>query len=205
MKRKFLLGGLVMFGLVAIISTTFAAFIIGNKDGMKAEADGGNITMGDVTSNIVKVEASLTDVNITFDAAEDDTEGDVTVSNYKGDYTATVEIKITGEEWSNVVITTVLVAEDTDKLIKLPEPITVNKADAGAAVEEVYTITKDLTFAWNDRFNVDGSGVNPSYWLDSASNTDYTTPQQKFDILEDWKTTIDGYKFKVNVVVNPAE
>ena len=205
MKRKFLLGGLVMFGLVAIISTTFAAFIVGNKDGMEDEVDGGSITMGDVTSNIVEVEASLTDNSITFDAAEGDTEGDVTVSTYEGDYTATVEIKITGEEWSSVVITTVLVGEDTDELIKLPEEITVNKANAGTASGEVYTITKNLTFAWNDRFNVDGSGVNPSYWLDSASNTDYTAPQQKFDILEDWKTTIDGYKFKVNVVVNPAE
>lgn len=194
-----------MFGLVAIISTTFAAFIVGNKDGMEDEVDGGNITMGDVTSNIVEVEASLTDAKIKFDAAEGDTEGDVTVSNYDGDYTATVEIKITGEKWSSVVITTVLVGEDTDELIKLPEEITVDKADGGTASGGVYTITKDLTFAWNGRFNVDGSGVNPSYWLDSASNTNYTTPEQKFDILEDWKTTIDGYKFKVNVVVNPAE
>ena len=194
-----------MFGLVAIISTTFAAFIVGNKDGMEDEVDGGNITMGDVTSNIVEVEASLTDNSITFDAAEGDTEGDVTVSTYEGDYTATVEIKITGEEWSSVDITTVLVGEDTDELIKLPEEITVNKANAGTASGGVYTITKGLTFAWNDRFNVDGSEVNPSYWLDSASNTNYTTPQQKLDILEDWKTTIDGYKFKVNVVVNPAE
>ena len=91
------------------------------------------------------------------------------------------------------------------KIIKLPEEITVNKANAGTASGGVYTITKDLTFAWNDRFNVDGSEVNPSYWLDSASNTEYTKPQKKLDILRQWKTTIDGYKFKVNVVVNPAE
>lgn len=209
-NKKYLFTGIIIFLLVAVISTTFAAFIVGNYQ-LDDSTDESQFAMGDVTEDGVSVEATLKDKDILFDAAQNDNQGDVTVSDYADDYDIKVEVVITGTTWTSVDIEVVFATgtQDTDNLVKLPAKITVLKSEAGTPTGEqnnMYTITKTLTFAWNDRFAVSGQETNPSIWLDSEeAKSAYATPAAKLEALNNWKTAIESYKFVVNVHVNQEQ
>lgn len=194
-----------MFCLVAIVTTTFATFVIGNYN-LTDSASNNQFTVSEVEEDGVNVDADLTDSTLYFDALATDTEGDVKYKKGEGesdpDYTATIQVKITGETWTSVTITVEMSTPDTDNLVKLPEAITVNKSDAGEAVEGVYTISKDLVFGWGSKFGT-GADANPSVWLDEEAQAQtYDTPESKIAALEGWKSTVEGYKYVVNVEVN---
>lgn len=209
-NKKYLFTGIIIFLLVAVISTTFAAFIVGNYD-LDDSTNESQFAMGDVTEDGVSVVATLTDGHILFDAAENDHEGHVTVSGYKGDYNIEVKVVITGTTWTSVDIEVAFATgtQDTDNLVKLPDKISVLKSNAGNPTGDqnnIYTITKTLTFAWNERFEVDGQETNPSIWLDSEeAKSAYATPAAKLEALNNWKTAIESYKFVVNVHVNQEQ
>lgn len=206
-KNKYFLMGIILFGLVAIVTTTFATFVVGNYN-LEDEVPDNQFTVSEVEEDGVSVEARLTDAELYFDALASDTEGEVVYK--KGtdesdpDYKATIEVKITGETWTSVTITVVMdeSTPDTDNLVKLPEPITVNKSNAGEAVGGTYTITEDLVFGWGSKFGTDAD-ANPSVWLDEeAQKGTYGTSDSKITALEAWKTTVEGYKYTVKVKVN---
>ena len=196
-----------MFCLVAIVTTTFATFVVGNYD-LNASVDNNKFTVSEVHEDGVNVTARLVDSTLYFDALPTDTDGDVVyskgTSEFDPDYTAKIEVKITGETWTSVTISVVIdnSTPDSDNLVKLPEPITVNKNDAGEAVEGVYTITRDLVFGWGSKFGT-GADANPSVWIDEKAQAGtYSTPESKTTALNGWKTTVEGYKYVVNVVVS---
>lgn len=204
-NRKFLLMGIIMFCLVAIVTTTFATFVVGNYN-LNDSVDNNQFIVSEVHEDGVNVDANLTDSTLYFDALATDNDGDVVyskgTSESNPDYTATIQVKITGETWTSVTITVEMSTPDTDNLVKLPEAITVNKSDAGEAVEGVYTISKDLVFGWGSKFGT-GADANPSVWLDEeAQEGTYDTPESKIAALEGWKSTVEGYKYVVNVVVS---
>ncbi len=204
-NRKFLLMGIIMFCLVAIVTTTFATFVIGNYN-LTDSASDNQFTVSEVEEDGVNVDANLTDSTLYFDALATDTEGDVKYKKGEGesdpDYIAKIQVKITGETWTSVTITVEMSTPDTDNLVKLPEAIIVNKSDAGEAVEGVYTISKDLVFGWGSKFGT-GADANPSVWLDEEAQAQtYDTPESKIAALEGWKSTVEGYKYVVNVEVN---
>lgn len=205
-NRKFLLMGIIMFCLVAIVTTTFATFVVGNYN-LNDSVDNNRFTVSEVHEDGVNVTAQLVDSTLYFDALPTDIDGDVVYSKGTSesapDYTAIIEVKITGETWTSVEISVVMdkSTPDTDNLVKLPEAITVNKSDAGEAVEGVYTISKDLVFGWGSKFGT-GADANPSVWLDEeAQEGTYDTPESKIAALEGWKSTVEGYKYVVNVEV----
>lgn len=206
-KNKYFLMGIILFGLVAIVTTTFATFVVGNYN-LNDEVPDNQFTVSEVDEDGVNVEARLTDSTLYFDALATDTEGDVIYKKGEGendpDYEAIIEVKIKGETWTSVTITVAMdnSTPDNDNLVKLPEPITVNKSDAGKAVEGVYTISKELVFGWGSKFGT-GANANPSVWLDEdAQKETYSTPDSKRVALEGWKTAVEGYKYIVNVTVN---
>ncbi len=204
-NRKFLLMGIIMFCLVAIVTTTFATFVVGNYNLTDSVSDN-RFTVSEVEEDGVNVDANLTDSTLYFDALATDTDGDVVYSKGTSesapDYTATIQVKITGETWTSVTITVKMSTPDTDNLVKLPEAITVNKSAAGEAVDGVYTISKDLVFGWGSKFGT-GADANPSVWLDKEEQKGtYDTPESKIAALEGWKSTVEGYKYVVNVVVS---
>lgn len=202
-KKKYLLIGLMAFFLIAIISTTFATFIItgGTKE---ASTDSGNIEVGDVQSKIVNVSVELTDSTVKFDAEEEDSAGDVQASpDTQGDYEAEVMITVEGTEWTSVDITVSIfdssnIEVKEQSLIALPTA-NLEKSKFSTTDNNTYTITTKLTFDWGSTFG----GANPSTWLDSEDQKEtYPTPQSKESALNEWLNTLNSYTFKVNVAIN---
>ena len=54
MKKKFILSGIIGFLLTAVVSTSFAAFVVGGGD-LDQTATGPTISTGEVDSNIVNL------------------------------------------------------------------------------------------------------------------------------------------------------
>ena len=199
-KKKYLLTGIIAFFLIAIISTTFATFVItgGNKS---TTVEDGNIGVGTIDSQIVNVSAKFLDGgnNIVYDADENDHDGDVQVSNYSGNYDAKLQVSVEGEEWTEITITVSLVEGDnSDNLIALPKDVTITKTQFGSAVENTYTKDVTLTFDWGTKF----AGDSPSIWLDAKGQAaTYTSPEAKRDALQGWLDQIATFKYKVDIVV----
>lgn len=173
-NKKFLLTGIIMFCLVAIVTTTFATFVITGGKNHDDIDEGPNVSIGEVQSNIVDLTATMNDSAIMIDAESGDTSGRVVAQNSKEDLEVSVNLTVKGkkENWENVKITVNLdVNEDGDnELLVLASGagvegnvITISKGDFTAGNDtEGWTLTKTITFDYGAATD----NKNPSVYLD---------------------------------------
>ena len=188
-KKKYLLIGVMAFFLIAIISTTFATFVItgGNKT---ANINGPTISVGDIKNNVVDLAGpTLIDSTITIDAEPSDEEGIVSAQDSALDLEIKVSIQITGskDNWSSVTITPLFTNNQYNKngingdLLALEvNPISKDEFTGGEE-SGIWTCEKTLSFTFGSATNEE----NPSVYFDSPDWTGSKNPGDIYTYLND--------------------
>ena len=204
-NRKFLLMGIIMFCLVAIVTTTFATFVItgGDKD---LDVTGPTIDVTEVENEFATVTANLNAANNTVlvDANPVDQNGPIIHGGEdEEDLNFALDITVTGEEaaWTGVKVTVTFTAGNTygeNKTLFAPvDEITLDqgdftKGDSG----NVYTLTTPelITLAYGTATD----GKNPATYYNGQEISDYS--QLETD-LNNLLTAYKGVKINVKVEV----
>lgn len=199
-SRKALLSAGIFFGLAAVASVTFAAYVI--TGGVHSD----DLTVGpgtiDVEDRSINVEADWDSNNntLSFDASDKEGdiryEGDAQAPNYGEDLTVVMNITATFSEqsvWTGIKITPSAtgVGNAVDAhYINMPAEQTIERATFETGVAHPVT----LTFAWGTEF-----GGNPSKTLEGKPDA--------YDKLTAFKTALAAttFKFHVEVVTGAGE
>ncbi len=187
-KKKYLLIGVMAFFLIAIISTTFATFVItgGNKT---ANINGPTISVGDIKNNVVDLaEPTLIDSTIMIDAEPSDG-GIVSAQDSALDLEIKVGIQITGskDNWSSVTITPSFTNNQYNKndingdLLALETVVIAKDEFTGGEESGIWTCEKTLSFTFGSATNEE----NPSVYFDSLAWTGSKDPGDIYTYLND--------------------
>lgn len=217
-NRKFLLMGIIMFCLVAIVTTTFATFVITGGENHANIDTGPNVSVGEIQSNIVDLSATMNDSAMKVDAEVDDNEGRVVESDSLEDLSVSIDLKVTGNKanWENVKITVNFENNDDSgkSLLVLDSSmsaadnvITISKEDFVDGNEtEGWTLKKTITFD----YGVATDSLNPSVYLDTNGvwKDNGTGHKSAQDVQEELKRLLALYKtiqITFDVDVTPAQ
>lgn len=187
-KKKYLLTGIIAFFLIAIISTTFATFVItgGNKTD---NITGPTISVGDIKNNVVDLaKPTLIDSTIMIDAEPSDG-GIVSAQESALDLEIKVGIHITGskDNWSSVTITPSFTNNQYNKndingdLLALEKVVIAKDEFTGGEESGIWTCEKTLSFTFGSATNEE----NPSVYFDSPAWTGSEDPGDIYTYLND--------------------
>lgn len=217
-KNKYFLMGIILFGLVAIVTTTFATFVITGGQNHVDIDEGPNVSIGEVQSNIVDLTATMSKSNMKVDAKAGDNEGRVTASaDSAEDLTVSIALTVKGvkTDWQNVKIT-VNFGSNTDSekdLLVLDSSmnaannvITISKeAFTSGSDEAGWTLTKEIIFDYGAATD----NQNPSVYLDTNEvwkDKDGGKTAQEVEIeLRRLLGLYDGIQITFDVDVTPAQ
>lgn len=204
-SRKALLSAGIFFGLAAVASVTFAAYVItGDAEDKDFDLDPGTITVEDRTVNVV---AAWNDNTLSFGPS--DKEGKITYSGETSeeDLVASMDITVT---WGN--------SANWDYLTIKATPSKDDKGGVDDAVSAGYitlpgtdgltTIEKDqftsgtlknvtLEFGWGAKFGGPEAGKNPSIYLEDHLDT-------AVDTLNAFKASLENTTIKFVVSVHTS-
>lgn len=217
-NRKFLLMGIIMFCLVAIVTTTFATFVITGGKNHDDIDTGPNVSVGEVQSNIVDLTATMNDSAMKVDAETNDNEGRVVASVSEEDLLVSIDLKVTGDKanWENVKITVNFEKNDDSgkSLLVLDSSmsaadnvITISKEDfVNGNDREGWTLTKTIIFD----YGVATDSLNPSVYLDTNvvwkdNGTGNKSAQEVQTELERLLDLYEAIQITFDVDVTPAQ
>ena len=220
-KNKYFLMGIILFGLVAIVTTTFATFVITGGQNHVDIDEGPNVSIGEVQSNIVDLTATMSESNMKVDAEAGDNEGRVTASaDSAEDLTVRIALTVKGEKtnWENIKITVnfdsntdvensgknLLVLDSSMNADNNVITISKNEFEEGNATDG-WTLTKEIIFDYGAATD----NQNPSVYLDTNEvwkDKDGGKTAQEVEIeLRRLLGLYDGIQITFDVDVTPAQ
>ena len=201
-RRQRIILGISLFASIALISTGFAAWVISSQAEHKEE---GNIQIGDVNDNSIKIEnVTLSIEDFKFEPKQDDTTGRVRNdgANFE-QLKLTVTGTITPKEYVQGATISLTVPEsvktaagDQKQYIVLPECA---KSAQPLTLDDTGAFSYDIEFTWGEAFN----NMNPGLYYDTDPEGSAVTDQDMKATLTDLKTAMYGenqeLKFTINI------
>lgn len=196
-NRKLIMGGLMAFASIALISTGFAAFVLSTNAEHKVD---GNVNVGTVTKASLKIEpVELSSTSILFEPTKDDKSGrvrnddknfeclsinisgEIQNSQYLAEKGFTIKLELP-QKFQQAI---------TDGYIVAPEcagkEVAISTSNHGTK-PNVKTFSYDVVFTWGTKFN----GMNPGLYYDTDPKGTTISDEEMTTTLENFRKAAYG-------------